>query len=48
MPADILLVAVNAGYIHSSLSLRCLLANMGDLRGRTQMLEIHDQRDFPV
>ncbi|MBU1700458.1 MAG: DUF4080 domain-containing protein [Candidatus Eisenbacteria bacterium] len=36
---DILLATVNARYIHSSLGLRCLLANLGDLRPRAALKE---------
>jgi len=39
MQTKVLLVAVNAGYIHSSFSLRCLLANMGELANETHILE---------
>ncbi len=35
----IVLATLNAKYIHSSLGLRCLLANMGDLRERTALCE---------
>ena len=31
MKAEILLIAVNAGYAHASMSLRCLMANLGEL-----------------
>lgn len=37
--ADILLTTLNARYIHSSLGLRYLLANLGELRHRTQLIE---------
>ncbi|MCH2201470.1 MAG: DUF4080 domain-containing protein [Fuerstiella sp.] len=37
--ADIVLTTLNARYWHSAFGLRCLLANMGDLRDRTIMLE---------
>ena len=37
--ADIVLSTLNARYIHSSFGLRYLLANMGDLRPRTTLLE---------
>ena len=40
MECEILLVAVNAGYAHTSLSLRCIMANLGDLEGRTRILEV--------
>jgi len=36
---QIILATLNARYIHSSLGLRCLLANMGDLRGETVIRE---------
>jgi radical SAM superfamily enzyme YgiQ (UPF0313 family) len=36
---DILLTTLNARYIHSSLGLRYLLANLGELRHRTQLVE---------
>ena len=35
----ILLCTLNAKYIHASLGLRCLLANMGDLRAQTALRE---------
>jgi hypothetical protein len=38
--SEILLVTANARYIHSSLGLRCLLANMGDLQPRTSIMEL--------
>ena len=37
--ATIILSTLNARYIHASLGLRYLLANMGDLRPQTQLLE---------
>lgn len=37
--SDIVLTTLNARYWHSSFGLRYLLANMGDLRDRTMMLE---------
>lgn len=37
--ADILLTTLNARYSHASLGLRYLLANMGPLESRTQLLE---------
>ncbi|MFT5325629.1 MAG: radical SAM superfamily enzyme YgiQ (UPF0313 family), partial [Planctomycetaceae bacterium] len=37
--ADIVLATFNARYWHSAFGLRYLLANMGDLRARTAMLE---------
>src|SRR3954464_15840434 len=36
---DIVLATLNAKYIHASFGLRYLLANMGDLRPRTAILE---------
>ena len=36
---SILLTTINARYTHASLGLRCLLANMGELREQTQVLE---------
>ncbi len=39
-PATVIVLAtLNARYVHASLGLRCLLANMGALRGRTQLCE---------
>lgn len=40
MECDILLVAVNAGYAHTSLSLRCIMANLGEFGERTRILEL--------
>jgi radical SAM superfamily enzyme YgiQ (UPF0313 family) len=37
--SDILLTTLNARYSHASLGLRYLLANMGELRGQTRMME---------
>ncbi|MCK9461648.1 MAG: DUF4080 domain-containing protein [Proteobacteria bacterium] len=37
---DIVLVAANARYGHTALGPRCLLANLGDLRPRTALLEV--------
>jgi radical SAM superfamily enzyme YgiQ (UPF0313 family) len=44
MPA-IVLATLNAKWIHASFGLRCLLANMGELRGETALVEatIHDR-----
>ncbi len=39
LPPAILLATLNAKYIHASLGLRYLLANMGDLRARTALRE---------
>lgn len=36
---DIVLATINARYVHASLGLRCLLANLGELAPRTQILE---------
>ncbi len=36
---DILLATFNARYAHSAFGLRCLLANMGDLRPKTEIAE---------
>ena len=36
---DIVLMTLNARYIHASLGLRCLYANMAELQHRTQLLE---------
>ena len=38
-PVDILLVTANARYSHTSLPLRYLLANLGHLAERSQILE---------
>jgi len=38
-PSSIILVAFNARYAHTSFGTRYLLANMGDLREQTQLLE---------
>ena len=43
--ADIILTTLNAGYGHCSLGLRYLLANLGELKGRAEILEFTlDQR----
>jgi radical SAM superfamily enzyme YgiQ (UPF0313 family) len=39
MATDIVLTAINARYVHPSFGARCLLANMGELRPRTRLLE---------
>jgi radical SAM superfamily enzyme YgiQ (UPF0313 family) len=36
---DILLTSLNAKYIHASLGLRCLFANMGEMEARTRLIE---------
>ena len=46
---DIVLTSLNAKYIHASFGLRYLLANMGDLRERTAMLEFDiNQRPLDI
>ncbi len=42
---SVILCTLNAKYIHASLGLRCLLANMGDLRGTTVLCEFTIARD---
>ena len=42
-PAPILIAAINARHSHASLGARCLLANMGDLRPQTELLEFTNQ-----
>lgn len=37
--SDIVLATLNARYIHASLGLRCVLANMGELESRTRLAE---------
>src|SRR4051794_26217733 len=45
----ILLATLNAQYIHASLGLRYLLANLGELRARTQLIEFTlEQRPIDV
>jgi hypothetical protein len=39
IPPAIVLATLNAKYIHASLGLRYLLANMGDLRAQTALCE---------
>jgi radical SAM superfamily enzyme YgiQ (UPF0313 family) len=41
---DLLLATLNARYIHASLGLRCLLANLGELRPRAELREYTIQR----
>jgi radical SAM superfamily enzyme YgiQ (UPF0313 family) len=36
---DIVLATLNAKYIHAAFGLRCLFANLGELQGRTRLLE---------
>ena len=43
MSADILLIAINAGYTHTSMSLRCIQANLGELESRSHILECDSQ-----
>ncbi len=44
-PPSVILCTLNAKYIHASLGLRYLLANMGDLRGHTVLREYTIARD---
>ena len=45
----ILLTTLNAQYIHASLGLRCLLANLGPLRSRAKLVEfILEQRPIDI
>ena len=46
-PASIVLATLNAKYIHASLGLRYLLANMGDLRPQTVLREFTIARPVP-
>lgn len=46
-PPTIVLATLNAKYIHASLGLRCLLANMGELRERTALREFTIARPAP-
>ena len=46
---DIVLSTLNAKYLHASFGLRCLLANLGDLRGRATILEFDiNQRPLDI
>lgn len=45
--SDILLVAINAKYIHTSFGLRYLLANLHDLRSRATLIE-QSINEFPL
>ena len=46
---DIVLSTLNAKYLHASFGLRCLLANLGDLRGRAAILEFDiNQRPLDI
>ena len=42
--ADILLATINARYIHAAVGLRYLLANMGELRERTRIVEFESKQ----
>jgi hypothetical protein len=42
--APILIAAINARHSHASMGARCLLANMGDLRPQTELLEFTIQQ----
>ncbi|MBI2276054.1 MAG: DUF4080 domain-containing protein [Dechloromonas sp.] len=46
-PPTVVLTTLNAKYIHASLGLRCLLANMGELRSRTVLREFTVARPAP-
>ena len=46
-PPPIVLATLNAKYIHASLGLRYLLANMGDLRPQTVLREFTIARPVP-
>ena len=49
VPADIVLTTINARYVHASLGLRYLAANMGDLAPRTRIVEfVLGQRAFEI
>lgn len=43
MSRPIVLATLNARYAHASFGLRCLLANLGELRSRTELLELEIQ-----
>ncbi|KYG68679.1 Mg-protoporphyrin IX monomethyl ester oxidative cyclase [Bdellovibrio bacteriovorus] len=45
MNKDILLVTLNSSYPHSSFGLRYLMANLGDLQDRAQIMEFTIQKD---
>lgn len=45
MNKDILLVTLNSSYPHSSFGLRYLMANLGDLQERAQIMEFTIQKD---
>jgi hypothetical protein len=42
--SEIVLTTLNAKYIHASFGLRYLLANMGELKDRTTMVEFDINR----
>ncbi len=47
--SDILLATLNARYIHAAFGLRYLMANMGELQGRTSIAEFDiNQRPFEI
>src|SRR5512142_1392466 len=47
--SEIVLATLNAKYLHASLGLRCLLANLGELRGRARLMEFTlDQRPADI
>ncbi len=47
--ADIVLATLNAKYIHSAFGLRCLLANLGELRERAALIEFDiNQRPLEI
>ena len=46
---EIILTTLNAKYIHASFGLRYLLANLGPLRGKAEIIEFEiGQRTFPI
>ncbi|HYE31772.1 MAG TPA: DUF4080 domain-containing protein [Methylomirabilota bacterium] len=47
--AEIVLTTLNAKYIHAAFGLRYLLANMGELKARTELIEFHiNQRALDI
>ena len=44
LPTPILIAAINARHSHASMGARCLLANMGEWRGQTELLEFTIQQ----
>jgi radical SAM superfamily enzyme YgiQ (UPF0313 family) len=46
--ADILLTTLNAKYSHASFGLRYLLANLGDLKARAELLEFDINQDLSI